>query len=1813
MLVGIGLFYGLILGGMTSMVTNFYSKRARYVHHLRVIKDHMADINISSDVRSRVIAYYEYLWIHNNGVSGIGIFDDLPLCFQAELSHMISRKVLEKAPLFRGLNAGLKRMLSLVIRTVYYMPNQIITNKGDIGQHMFYIHRGSAEILCENNDEVLVTLKEGQLFGEVSMVYNLPRSSSVRAASACIVFVLDRRDLNKVLRHYPTVAQQLYLAVERRCDVDQMLFKGHSPEDKRRSAIVDMENEEATKWIREIVGFKIDQGKNTPGSLFSRLTNYVIMPYSRLAFIWEQVLVGVIITVIFMYTFVSAYSISLHAIGYGNAPFLLVFMYLLDAVFVVDFVMRFNMASARTKDLHSIRKSYKWSLYFWIDLLAILPTEIFAVTQANSHDMWHFFAFLHLNRVMKVVRIPLFFTKLENNLSFGIGKARAMKFAFNIVFITHISSCIWYLVNCYKETCTPVSWAQHIGRRNLVACVSDYVAALYWAAATMTSTGYGDIHARGSVTQLISTAVMLAGLVLYGYFFASITGTISNYAAPKVEFFAKMTALRRFMEEQNLSKSLMEKTDTYLSNLWRVHRGEVIPGVKRLIGDMPLILQQDITYEQARDVLEKVPMFMEADANFIRELSLKTIPYIFSPGDCITYAGDMGREMYCVRRGLVDVIGDDNFTVISTLGPGSYFGEVGLLFGKYRLATVKARTFCDILMLTKPDLDAVLINFPLVARQIVEAGKNEEYLKDLRKAAFESSRAAIRRLSVKCAAEQCKKSSSFLQRSSTSQKSESSKKNEKDRKKKKSGSVVPDMSPLQIGLMTGSEDLKEDFDKPYRDLHPMLRIFSFLLLRRAILPDDSYFRLWQGVSLVVAGILPLTISFQATFLHTSTPLWIFNYSFEIVCLVDMYIRFHLAFYNENNVLVTHPLFTARHYLRTNFSLDLLCSFPTEFIVLAIWPDDLVGVLYTLAMFRLNRCLYMYKVHQLFQYVDERIGKYINLIGQLKYVVYMATFTHIIACGWFLLACKGLKDGRHLCSEHSWAEFNGRSLGKEHVSSQYVTCLYWAAVTSASVGYGDIHAHDMTEMTYAHICMLCGIVFYGFVIARVAAGLANSDSQRARYQERLDAIKNFLKEQDISDSLTSRIVSYYEYLWYRNKGMDMSSLFEGLPPSLQADITLSLYKDLIETVPLFQGTEISFLRMLAVKFKPVYFLSNEYVVRKGDMGQEMYFVHRGVVEVVSEHAEPIVIHVLGEGSFFGEISMALSCPRIASVRTQTNCDLFVVTKTDLDEVLTHYPQISKKLRETAEKRQNMVAERYEAFVKNREEDTKNGEENKLKENDECNAPDMEGLEIEDPTEPSPTFRQRLVATLIAFKTRFADLFIHFVILPDSKLRFIKYINCLLVFATTLTITYMVAFQDHPWYLIAFNYLCEFSFYVEIYFNFHMAYRNNIGELICEGKTLFMHYTKGKLTLDLIASFPVDIFALAAPKDMRLFVLSYLRLLHLLRLVRMHQFFSEWGQRLNTDVLKVRLSKFFVQLIIVIHVFACAWFYCACPFNQCSESDTWISQQDLIEAPAFARYCTSFYWVVATMTTTGYGDIHAHNTYEMALASFVMIFGKPLFGLILGGIASMLANADIRRVKYEEKLEAIQLHMSDQNIPKALQNRVMNFYDFIWDKNKGIDHGTLFYDMPVCMKGELCLEMVKEIIYAVPLFEGTQLPFVRLLCTKVKPVYFHAGEYIVRKGDIGQEMFIIRKGLVEILTDDDPPKVIKTLDQGQFCGEICLVYSRPHKISARAVSHVDTLVLTKENLDSVLVYYGEIAAHVKEVAEKLYSPPKLNNGI
>jgi CRP-like cAMP-binding protein len=49
---------------------------------------------------------------------------------------------------------------------------------------------------------------------------------------------------------------------------------------------------------------------------------------------------------------------------------------------------------------------------------------------------------------------------------------------------------------------------------------------------------------------------------------------------------------------------------------------------------------------------------------------------VFSPGDYVCRKGDVGKEMYIIKRGKLDVVADDGRQVYVTLGDGAVFGEV---------------------------------------------------------------------------------------------------------------------------------------------------------------------------------------------------------------------------------------------------------------------------------------------------------------------------------------------------------------------------------------------------------------------------------------------------------------------------------------------------------------------------------------------------------------------------------------------------------------------------------------------------------------------------------------------------------------------------------------------------------------------------------------------------------------------------------------------------------------------------------------------------------------------------------------------------------------------------------------------------------------------------------------------------------------------------------------------------------------------------------------------------------------------------------
>jgi glucose-6-phosphate 1-dehydrogenase len=136
------------------------------------------------------------------------------------------------------------------------------------------------------------------------------------------------------------------------------------------------------------------------------------------------------------------------------------------------------------------------------------------------------------------------------------------------------------------------------------------------------------------------------------------------------------------------------------------------------------------------------------------------------------------------------------------------------------------------------------------------------------------------------------------------------------------------------------------------------------------------------------------------------------------------------------------------------------------------------------------------------------------------------------------------------------------------------------------------------------------------------------------------------------------------------------------------------RDVLEQVPLFQECDSVFLHSLAMMLRPIVYSPGEYIIRKGDMGREMYFICRGQVEVLDGAGK--LLNTLDEGNFFGETSLLLSQPRTASIRAATSCNLFVLDKSDFQRILKDHSQFAHSIREIARTRYQMPVGAEETF-------------------------------------------------------------------------------------------------------------------------------------------------------------------------------------------------------------------------------------------------------------------------------------------------------------------------------------------------------------------------------------------------------------------------------------------------------------------------------------------------------------------------------------
>ena len=128
------------------------------------------------------------------------------------------------------------------------------------------------------------------------------------------------------------------------------------------------------------------------------------------------------------------------------------------------------------------------------------------------------------------------------------------------------------------------------------------------------------------------------------------------------------------------------------------------------------------------DVLKQSPLFKDGDPVFLEQVIMALKPRQIAAGECVVNKGEIGRELYLIEQGEIEIVNDDG-EVIRVLTDGDVFGEVGVLMSMPRTATCRARIPTDLYVLAKSDFSRILRDNPSFATAIRHIAQDRYDLK----------------------------------------------------------------------------------------------------------------------------------------------------------------------------------------------------------------------------------------------------------------------------------------------------------------------------------------------------------------------------------------------------------------------------------------------------------------------------------------------------------------------------------------------------------------------------------------------------------------------------------------------------------------------------------------------------------------------------------------------------------------------------------------------------------------------------------------------------------------------------------------------------------------------------------------------------------------------------------------------------------------------------------------------------------------------------------------------------------------------------
>lgn len=325
---------------------------------------------------------------------------------------------------------------------------------------------------------------------------------------------------------------------------------------------------------------------------------------------------------------------------------------------------------------------------FFIDVVSTIPWNYF-----GGSDILPVLGLLKLTRLG---RISIIISRLSINETYK-AMLKIVQLTFYLYLVNHILGCIWFwIVNQNKLWAPPFDWVVLPAiNTNLYSYGTSYE---YWSCfyyAILIIAG-NEIGPRTNFEFVFISIMLIVGTFIKGSIFGEMANLTTIMTEKQVKFQSQVDSANTAMKNLDISLDVQQQVrDYFLFTQITLDEQEEL---KKFIDMLSPSLKLEITIHIFSQELKKKLLKDQPKVNEIVRLIVTKLNFVLSvPEEILLNQDDESTDMFFIAKGecgvnVLDNKKNENIDY-KILKPGHYFGEISLLYGCRRTATVYSRNY----------------------------------------------------------------------------------------------------------------------------------------------------------------------------------------------------------------------------------------------------------------------------------------------------------------------------------------------------------------------------------------------------------------------------------------------------------------------------------------------------------------------------------------------------------------------------------------------------------------------------------------------------------------------------------------------------------------------------------------------------------------------------------------------------------------------------------------------------------------------------------------------------------------------------------------------------------------------------------------------------------------------------------------------------------------------------------------------------------------------------------------------------------------